>query len=54
MSVFKALNIPGLSDIPYVGKLLLNYNPFVYFGVVLCICMGLYINARLRGVRCAP
>lgn len=49
MSVFKALNIPGLSDIPYVGKLLLNYNPFVYFGVVLCICMGLYINRTSQG-----
>ena len=49
MSVFKPLNIAGLSDLPYVGKLLFSYNPFVYFGVLLCIVMGIYINRTSRG-----
>lgn len=49
MSVFKSVNIPGLSNLPYVGKLLFSYNSFVYFGVVLCIVLGIYINHTSQG-----
>lgn len=49
MSVFKAVSIPGLSNLPYVGKLLFSYNSFVYFGVVLCIVLGIYINHTSQG-----
>ncbi|MGN0742301.1 MAG: ABC transporter permease [Candidatus Fimadaptatus sp.] len=49
MNVFKAVNIPGLSDLPYVGKLLFSYNPYVYFGVALCIAVGVYINRTSHG-----
>ena len=49
MSVFKAVSIPGLSNLPYVGKLLFSYNSFVYFGVALCIVLGIYINHTSQG-----
>ena len=49
MSVFKSVSILGLSNLPYVGKLLFSYNSFVYFGVVLCIVLGIYINHTSQG-----
>lgn len=49
MSVFKSVSIPVLSNLPYVGKLLFSYNSFVYFGVVLCIVLGIYINHTSQG-----
>lgn len=46
----QAVQIPVLSDLPYVGKLLFQYNPFVYFGIFLCIAMGVYINHTRKGL----
>jgi simple sugar transport system permease protein len=44
------LNIPGLSDVPMVGKLLFQYNPFVYLGIVVAIICGLYLNHTKAGL----
>ena len=44
------IHIPVLSDLPYVGKLFFQYNPFVYFGLLLCIAMGLYIFHTRTGL----
>lgn len=44
------LNIPGLSDIPVVGKMLFQYNPFVYLGLVVAILCGLYLNHTKSGL----
>ena len=46
----QAIHIPVLSDIPYVGKLFFQYNPFVYFGIILCILMGIYILHTRKGL----
>lgn len=46
----QAVHIPVLSDLPYVGKLVFQYNPFVYFGILLCIIMGIYINHTRKGL----
>lgn len=46
----QAIHIPVLSDIPYVGKLFFQYNPFVYFGILLCILMGIYILHTRKGL----
>lgn len=46
----QAVHIPVLSDLPYVGKLFFQYNPFVYFGILLCILMGIYINHTRKGL----
>ncbi len=44
------LNIPGLSDIPIIGKLLFQYDPFVYLGVVIAIFCGIYLNHTKAGL----
>ena len=46
----QAIHIPVLSDIPYVGKLFFQYTPFVYFGILLCILMGIYILHTRKGL----
>lgn len=49
-SQIRNLNIPGLSDIPVVGKLLFSYNIFVYFGVVVAIIVFIYLNKTKSGL----
>lgn len=44
------LNIIGLSDIPVIGKLLFQYNPFVYLGIITAILCGLYLNHTKAGL----
>lgn len=44
------LNIPGLSDIPVIGKLLFQYDPFVYLGIITAILCGLYLNHTKAGL----
>jgi simple sugar transport system permease protein len=44
------LNIPGLSDIPVIGKLLFQYDPFVYLGIITAILCGLYLNHTKTGL----
>lgn len=44
------INIAGLSDIPVVGKLLFQYNPFVYLGLVIAILCGLYLKYTKSGL----
>jgi len=46
---FRALPWGGLSDAPVVGRLLFQYNPFVYFGVALAIALGLYMHHTRYG-----
>jgi simple sugar transport system permease protein len=42
-----ALSIPGLSDLPVVGRILFQQDPFVYASLALTIGAGLYL-ARTR------
>lgn len=44
------MEIPFLSDIPYIGRLLFQHNPFVYFGVALCVIVGIYIRHTRAGL----
>lgn len=46
----KNLNIAGLSDIPVIGRLLLQYDPFVYLGIATAILCGLYLNRTKAGL----
>ena len=43
------LRIPGLSDIPVLGRLLFSYNIFVYLGVAVAILVGIYLNRTHLG-----
>ncbi len=47
---FKALHIPLLSDIPYLGKLLFSYNLFVYLGIAMCLIAGVYLHHTRQGL----
>jgi len=47
---FGNLNIPGLSDIPYVGKLLFNYNFVVYLGIVIALILAWFLNRTRIGL----
>lgn len=47
---FAPVKIPLLSDIPYVGKLLFQYNIMVYLAVAVAILMGVYLHHTRRGL----
>ncbi|HBV67381.1 MAG TPA: ABC transporter permease [Clostridiales bacterium] len=44
------MNIAGLSDIPVIGRLLFQYDPFVYLGIATAILCGLYLNRTKTGL----
>ncbi|MDD2496274.1 MAG: ABC transporter permease [Tissierellia bacterium] len=44
------INITGLSEIPVIGSLFFQYNPFVYLGIVIAIICGYYLNHTKIGL----
>ena len=52
---FKAMvadnGIPGLCDIPYIGKLLFSYNSFVYLAVIIAVVCWIYIRKSRPGLK---
>ncbi len=42
--------ISGLSDIPVLGQLFFQYNPFVYIGIVTAIILSIYLNRTKTGL----
>ncbi len=44
------LKIPGLSNIPVLGKLFFSYNIFIYVGVVIAIIVFIYLNKSKTGL----
>lgn len=44
------INIPGLSDIPVIGKLFFQYDPFVYLGIATAVICGIYLNRTKAGL----
>ena len=56
---FANLNIPGLSDLPVVGKVLFSYNFVVYLGIVIALVMWWFfkktrVGLNLRAVGESP
>lgn len=49
-AAFSKLNIPILSDLPVVGKLLFQYNWLVYFAIILAIGMAWFFNKSRMGL----
>ncbi len=45
-----AIHIPGLSDIPFIGPLFFQYNPFVYLGILVAVLCALYLNRTKIGL----
>ena len=45
-----SINIPGLSEMPVIGPLIFQYNPFVYLGILIAIICGFYLNHTKIGL----
>lgn len=46
----RSINISGLSDTPFFGKLLFSYNPFVYIGIIIAIALAYYLHHTKIGL----
>ena len=44
------VNIPVLTDIPVLGKLLFNYDPFTYVGIAIALLCGWYLFRTKAGL----
>jgi ABC-type uncharacterized transport system permease subunit len=49
-ALFREIYIPGLTDIPFIGKLLFSHTVFVYLGVLIAVTMGVYLFRTRRGL----
>ena len=49
-SQLRNINIPGLSNIPVVGKLFFSYNIFIYIGVVIAVLIYFYLKKTKAGL----
>src|SRR3954469_10237456 len=45
-----SLAVPGLSDLPYVGKLIFGHNPLVYASIVLFAAIQWFLNRTRAGL----
>jgi len=51
MASLSNIKIPVLSEIPVLGKILFQYNIFVYLGVVIAILCGYYLHKTKTGLK---
>lgn len=51
MSGFSALEIPGLSKIPVLGKVLFSHNVLVYLGIIIAVAAWWYLKYTKTGLR---
>ena len=49
-SFFQAVELPFLSDIPYLGPILFKHDVFVYFGYVSILVASIYLYKTRRGL----
>ena len=49
-AAFGNINLPGLSSLPYVGKLLFSYNILVYIGLALAVLLAVFFNRTRWGL----
>ena len=49
-AAFGNLNFPGLSNIPYLGKLLFSYNFVVYLGIVIALILAWFLGRTRTGL----
>lgn len=48
---YSALDIPGLSKLPVIGKALFSHNILVYLGIVIAVLVWWYLNFTKTGLR---
>lgn len=51
INILSEKNIPLLSDIPYIGKVLFSHNILVYMSVIIAILCWIYIKFTRPGLR---
>ncbi|MGI6156859.1 MAG: ABC transporter permease [Saccharofermentanales bacterium] len=49
-AMYTNINFGKLSEIPVVGPLLFKYNWIVYFGIIVAIWMGYFLNRTRKGL----
>lgn len=49
-SFFAQVSIPVLSKIPFLGPILFNQDPFVYFGYIMAVIIGIYLYKTSMGL----
>ncbi|MFU0824709.1 ABC transporter permease [Clostridium sp.] len=47
---FDVLPVPGLNNIPFIGPVFFNHDPFVYLGYILAIILGIYLYNTNKGL----
>lgn len=45
------VHIPGLSDLPVVGKLFFSYSPYVYLGILIAILLFVFYKKTQKGLQ---
>lgn len=48
---FESIKIPGLSDIPFVGKVFFSHNVLVYMAIFIAIILWVYLEKTLPGLK---
>lgn len=49
-ALMKTVAIPGLKDIPFLGKLLFDQTPMVYFAYLMVVFTSVFFNRTKRGL----
>ncbi len=49
-NAFSAIKIPLLGDIPFIGNILFNKDPIVYFSYIAVIIAGIYLYRTKKGL----
>ena len=49
-AAFGNISLPGLSSLPYIGKLFFSYNVLVYVGIALAILLAMFFNRTRWGL----
>ena len=48
---FSAIEIPGLSKIPVIGKVFFSHSILVYLGIIIAVCAWFYLSRTRVGLR---
>ena len=48
---FVPINIPLLGDIPFIGTIFFNQDPYIYFGYIVAILLGIYLYKTRPGLK---
>lgn len=49
-SLMKTISVPGLKDIPFLGKLLFDQTPMVYFAYLMVVITAVFFNRTKAGL----